>query len=165
MKPKSIPERWGDCSCQTHVCRKICIVSDSFKLFYLITTSRPKSNTFYCERHKGEVYIAQQSFTSCAKQIYIIGREVEVKLDSEVKQNNVLAFISIEPILMPEPINITIRALYHCTIEALIHIQNLCYICHLWPIWERWLYRKHIGHVIYVLDRFFNANSMVMSVW
>jgi len=38
------------------------------------------SNTFYCERHKGEVYIAQQSFTSCAKQIYIIGREVEVKL-------------------------------------------------------------------------------------
>ena len=53
--------------------------------------------TFYCERHKGEVYIAQQRFTSCAKQIYIIGREVEVKLDSEVKQNNVLAFISRAP--------------------------------------------------------------------
>jgi hypothetical protein len=59
----------------------------------ITTTSRPKSNTFYCECHKGEVYIAQQSFTSCAKQIYIIGREVEVKLDSKVKQNNVLAFI------------------------------------------------------------------------
>ena len=72
----------------------------------------------------------------------------------------------IEPgLLMPEPIDIIIRALYHCTIEALIHIQNLCYICHLRPIWERWLYQKHIGHVIYVLDRFFNANSMVMSVW
>jgi hypothetical protein len=28
------------------------------------TTSKWKSNTFYCRCHKGEVYIAQQSFTS-----------------------------------------------------------------------------------------------------
>jgi len=78
------------------------------------------------------VYIAQQSFTSCAKQIYIIGREVEVKLDSEVKQNNVLAFIR-DWTRAPdaEPIDIyPVCALYHCTIEALIHLQNLCYICH-----------------------------------
>ena len=51
------------------------------------------SNTFYCERHKGEVYIAQQDFTLRQVNIYIMEREVEVKLDSEVKQNIIPAFI------------------------------------------------------------------------
>ena len=59
----------------------------------------------------------------------------------------------IEPeLLMPEPIDITVCALYHCTIEALIHTQNLCYICHLWPIWEKVVilkaYRALVGDFI-----------------
>ena len=54
--------------------------------------------------------------------------------------------------------------LYHCAIEAIVYLANLCYICHLWPIWERCLHQKDIGSVIYVQDRFFDANLMVMSV-
>ena len=65
---------------------------------------------------------------------------------------------------MAEPIEVYKRALYHCAIEALLYLANLCYICHLWPNWEMCLLLFNVGHMIYVLDRFFDANSMVVSV-
>src|ERR1700677_3963533 len=55
-------------------------------------------------------------------------------------------------------------ALYHYAIEALSYLANLCYICHLWPNWEMCLCLFNMGHMIYVLDRFFNVNLMVASI-
>ena len=39
-----------------------------------------------------------------------------------------------------------------------------CYICNLWLDWEMCLLLFNMGHMIYVLDQFFDVNSMVMSV-
>jgi hypothetical protein len=66
--------------------------------------------------------------------------------------------------MCPEVIVITAGALYHYTTGVMIYQANTYYICHLWPIWERHLNQKDIGHVIYVLDWFFDANSIVMSI-
>src|SRR5882724_4960547 len=40
----------------------------------------------------------------------------------------------------PEPIEINIGTLHHCAMMAIIYKANLCYICHLWLIWERKCY-------------------------
>ena len=51
--------------------------------------------------------------------------------------------------------------LCHC---GLLYLANLCHICNLWLNWETYLLLFNMGHMIYVLDQFFNANSMVVSV-
>jgi len=51
--------------------------------------------------------------------------------------------------------------LCHC---GLLYIDNLCYMCNLWPNWEICLLLFNMGHMIYVLDQFFNVNSMVVSI-
>jgi len=58
----------------------------------------------------------------------------EVKLQSEVKWNITIAFNrDWTRLSMAEPIEVYKRALYHCAIEALLYLANLCYIWHLWP--------------------------------
>ena len=53
--------------------------------------------------------------------------------------------------------------LYHC---CLSHLANLCYICNLWLNWETYLLLFNMGHMIYVLDKFFDVNSMAaFIVW
>jgi hypothetical protein len=47
---------------------------------------------------------------------------------------------------------------------GMLYLANLCYICNLWPNWEMCLLLFNIGHMIYVLEQFFNANSMVVSI-
>ena len=55
---------------------------------------------------------------------------------------------------MAEPIEAAGCMLYHCAIVA----------CYTWPNWEMCLLLFNMGHMIYVLDQFFNVNSMVVSV-
>jgi hypothetical protein len=50
--------------------------------------------------------------------------------------------------------------LYHC---GLPYLANLCYICNLWLNWETYLLLFNMGHMIYVLDKFFNVNSMAAA--
>ena len=57
--------------------------------------------------------------------------------------------------------NLMHSALYHYAIGALLYLANLCYM---WPNWEMCLRLFNMGHMIYVLDRFFNVNSMVASI-
>ena len=60
--------------------------------------------------------------------------------------------------------NLIHPVLYHYAIEALLYLANLCYICHLWPNWEMHLHLFNMGHMIYVLDWFFDVNLMVGSI-
>ena len=64
----------------------------------------------------------------------------------------------------PQPRQVKPWQHYCCAIGALIYLANLCYICNLWPNWEMHLCLFNMRHIIYVLDRFFNVNSMVASV-
>ena len=47
----------------------------------------------------------------------------------------------------------------------LTYLAKLCYICHLWPNCEIHLFLFNIGHMVYVLDWFFDTNSMAVSIW
>jgi hypothetical protein len=47
---------------------------------------------------------------------------------------------------------------------GLLYLANLCYICNPWLNWETYLLLFNMGHMIYVLDQFFNVNSMVVSI-
>ena len=60
--------------------------------------------------------------------------------------------------------NLMHPVLYCCAIGALVYLANLCYKCNLWPNWEMCLHLFNMGHMIYVLDRFFDANLMVASI-
>ena len=55
---------------------------------------------------------------------------------------------------MAESIEAAGCMLYHCAIVA----------CYTWPNWEMCLLLFNMGHMIYVLDQFFDVNSMVVSV-
>ena len=67
-----------------------------------------------------------------------------------------------------EPIVTASCALYHCTIVAMYGLLTsaICVTCGLigkhiyfYSIWDMWY-----GHVIYVLDQFFDGNSMAVSI-
>src|SRR6267154_45615 len=54
-----------------------------------------------------------------------------------------------------------ILPLSHC---GLLYLANLCYICNLWLNWETYLLVFNMRYMIYILDQFFNVNSMAVSI-